>query len=422
MLRRRSRATPMMRDRNAVLAICGGGNGAHALAVIASQNFNGDIVWLVSSQERADCLRRGVFSAEGLRSTGAVVGAADKVRIISSNAADVIPRADIVAIVAPAFAHAPILERIAPHLKDDALIGSVPTRGGFEFEATRFIEGIEPEGRRAIFGLQTLPWTTRIHEAGRSVFVGATKAKVMLAALPRREAPRVAGVLSQIFATELVPTGSFLNMTLGNPGQAIHPGLMYGLFSAWNGQPYRDESIPRFYADVTDETGAFVDRLSREILDVTSAIETASGGNEDLSGVLSIHDWLLLSYGRHIQDLTTTASCFRTGPNHTIKAPMVASADGTYVPNFRYRFLSEDVPFGLVVTKAIAEMAAVDTPAIDAVIRWTQSLLSERYMIDGRLSLNDLQRSPVPQKYGIETVTHLLDWYDSAYSSRRVAL
>lgn len=101
-------------SHKSVLAICGGGNGPHALAVLASQTFDGDITWHVSSEEKAELLRSGVFSSEGLRSTGVFV------------------------------AHAPILKQINPYLKDDVLIGTLPTRGGFEFEATQMVSGIEP--------------------------------------------------------------------------------------------------------------------------------------------------------------------------------------------------------------------------------------------------------------------------------------
>jgi len=54
--------------RRPVLAICGGGNAGHALAVVASQTFDGDIDWLVGSEERAELLRRGA-SVDGLQST-----------------------------------------------------------------------------------------------------------------------------------------------------------------------------------------------------------------------------------------------------------------------------------------------------------------------------------------------------------------
>ena len=148
--------------RSGILAICGGGNAAHTLAVVASRNFDGDIVWLTGSEEKAALLRQGVFSRQGLRSTGAVSAVADRVRTISSDPAEVIPDADVVIITVPAFAHASVLQRISPRLKDRVLVGALPARGGFEFEVTRTVSGIQPTGRRRIFGLQTLPWTTRV--------------------------------------------------------------------------------------------------------------------------------------------------------------------------------------------------------------------------------------------------------------------
>src|SRR5690349_20704490 len=93
-IRDRSTATPKL--RKSVLAICGGGNAGHALAVVASRNFDGDIVWLAGTEEKAELLRSGVFSTDGLRSTGVFVGVADKVRTVSANPAEAIPDADLV--------------------------------------------------------------------------------------------------------------------------------------------------------------------------------------------------------------------------------------------------------------------------------------------------------------------------------------
>jgi glycerol-3-phosphate dehydrogenase len=88
--------------RQPVVAICGSGNAGHALAVALSQNFEGVVSWLIGSEEKADLLRRRT-SAPGLQSTGVIKGRADRLRTISSDPAEVIPDADIVMIVVPAF-------------------------------------------------------------------------------------------------------------------------------------------------------------------------------------------------------------------------------------------------------------------------------------------------------------------------------
>jgi len=413
----REAPNPMQTSRG-VLAICGGGNAGHALAVATSRNFVGRVVWLTGSQEKADRLRRGVFSEDGLRSTGVIEATADRMERISADPEEVISIADIVMIAVPAFAHAIVLRQIEPYLKDDALIGALPSRSGFEFEVASIVSGIEPNGRRTVFGLQTLPWSTRVVELGKVVNFGALKAKVLMATDPAWRAPSVAAQLTQILGTEIAPTQNFLNMTLGNTGQVIHPGLMYGHFASWGGERYRESEIPLFYAHASDDIGAFVERLSADIVAVAAVVEARSGGSLDLSGVLDVHEWLCMSYPTQTGDMQSAATCFRTGPIQARKAPMVEGPRGTFEPNFQYRYLTEDVPFGLVIVRAIAELAELGTPAIDEVLRWTQDRVGKQYLIDGRLAGADLEGLPTPQNYGITTLQDLIEWYSARRSAK----
>lgn len=408
----RVKAVGVHGPEDTVLAICGGGNAGHALAILASLSFSGDILWLTSSPEKAERLRAGVFSPEGLRSTGVVSGRADRVRVISSDPAEIIPPADLVMIVVPAFAHSSVLSRISPYLKVNAVVGVLPARSGFEFATARAISGIHADTGRTIFGLQTLPWPTRIQQTGRMVRIITVKAEVLMAALPHRQADGLAPRVSALLGTRIVPTSNFLNLTLGNPGQIIHPGIMYGLFANWSGRPYREQDIPRFYADASDETGALVAQLSDEIMTVAREVEAESRGALDLSGVLPIHDWLRISYPTQIGDASTVATCFRTlMPLQVRKPPMREAAPGEFVPDFTYRYLSEDVPFGLAVVRAIAELGNLDTPGIDAVISWTQEKLGKRYLDGGRLNGADVGELRIPQNYDIRTLGALVAWY-----------
>jgi len=114
--------------RRPSVTICGSANGAHALAVVASQNADADIDWLAGSEERAPLLRRGL-SGNGLRSTGAVAARADRIRRICADPAEVIPGADVVLILVPAFGHGRVLRRIAPYLSEGTALGCMPARG-----------------------------------------------------------------------------------------------------------------------------------------------------------------------------------------------------------------------------------------------------------------------------------------------------
>lgn len=400
-------------DRNSskpVLAICGAGNAGHALAVVASQRFDGDVYWLTGSEEKAAQLNHSVFSEDGLQSSGVISGRADRVRLISANPAEVIPNADIVLIAVPAFAHAIVLRQIAPYLSRNAILGVLPSRSGFEFEVAAVLAECSTKPR-TIFGLQTLPWSTRVQEVGKRVHFGALKAKVLMATMPAPHGPRTARLLTRLFGTEFAATPHFLNMTLGNPGQVIHPGLMYGFFGTWNGEQYSDAEIPYFYKDADDRIGAFVDELSNDILRVARRLEVLARNEIDLSGVLSVHDWLRISYPTQTQDLQSTATCFRTGPLQHRRSPMKEIAPGRFVPDFGYRYLGEDVPFGLAVSRAFAEIAGVETPAIDSVLRWTERHRGTQWLVDGEMKGADVHSLPIPQNSGIDSIGTLVDWY-----------
>ena len=159
-------------------------------------------------------------------------------------------------------------------------------------------------------------------EAREVVNIGAAKAEATLASLPADSVAYLARELSQILRNRLVPTESFLSLTLGNPGQFIHPGLMYGHFHLWKGERYDEASIPMFYAGATDEMGEIVERLSSEAIAVAAALKARSKGLCPFEHVQSVHDWLRSSYADVTADLRTVAACFRTGPIQARRAPM----------------------------------------------------------------------------------------------------
>ena len=243
--------------------------------------------------------------------------------------------------------------------------------------------------------------------------IGAAKAEATLASLPAGSGRHLAPNLSQILGTRLVPAASFLSLTLGNPGQFIHPGLMYGHFRSWSGEPYDHESVPLLYAAATDQMGKIVERLSREAIVVARTLKARTKGALRLDHVQSVHDWLRSSYADVTADSSTVAACFRTGPIRARRAPMIEVTPGRFIPNFQYRYLTEDVPYGLVITRALAEIASVETPMIDEVISWAQRVTNRVYLIGGRLEGPDIADLPTPQNHGIFSPDDLTRWYSA---------
>jgi hypothetical protein len=75
---------------------------------------------------------------------------------------------------------------------------------------------------------------------------------------------------------------------------------------------------------------------------------------------------------------------------------------GVYVSDFRARYLAEDGPYGLVVSRAIARLAGVSTPMMDEVIHGAGERLDKDYL--GR----DAAEARIPPKCGFETLEQLV--------------
>ena len=77
------------------------------------------------------------------------------------------------------------------------------------------------------------------------------------------------------------------------------------------------------------------------------------------------------------------------------------------MPDFRARYLAEDVPFNLLVTRSIAGLAGVPMPMVDRVLIWAQTQLGKEYLLDGSLQGADLQATRAPQRFAITSLNQL---------------
>ncbi|HNS50030.1 MAG TPA: NAD/NADP octopine/nopaline dehydrogenase family protein [Anaerolineae bacterium] len=377
------------------ITICGGGNGAQTLAPIAALNLGCDVDLYAPLGDEAERLRAGMAAGDGLEITGAVRARA-RLHQVSANAAEVIPGSQVVLLVLPAFAHEATLWQIAPFLERGASVCAIPARGGFDYCAAHVLREAGREDV-AIAGLQTLPWACRVEEYGRRVHVLGVKQSVTAASRPAAESARVVPFLEQMMGLPVLPASSLLSLTLANTGQIIHPGIMYGLFAQWDGTFL--EQAPLFYQGLDAAGAQVLEGLSRDI----QAIRIRLGERLDLSAVEPLLDWLRRAYGDAIRDPATLHGAFVSNAAYAgLQAPVREVAPGRFVPDFSSRYLAEDVPFGLVPTRAIAGLAGVDTPVVDRVIAWAGGRLGRDYL--GR----DIMLARIPQKYGLATLNQLV--------------
>ncbi len=385
------------------ITICGGGNAAHTATGLLSARQEHQVNVYLSFGDEAEKWRSGIAAQGGMRVNrpgDSILGAPIK---ISTDPAEVIPGAQVVLLALPAFAHESILKKISPYLEEGTLVGALAARGSFDLCAMDVL-GSKAE-TTTLFGLQTLPWACRIKEYGQEVDILGTKARVDFATCPPDRAGDLASFLSRHLDIHLEPVESFLSLTLAGTGQIIHPGVMYGLFNDWDGQTFAE--APLFYQGIDAETADILQCLSDEVQLLRSALEERYP-SIDLNAVRPLDEWLCLSYADDIEDTSTLQTYFVTNRSYAgLKVP-VRPVNGGMVPDFRARYLSEDVPFALLATRGIAELAGVPTPSIDKVVTWSQDRVNKEFLVGSQLIGQDLNISRSPQRYGFQDLDKLI--------------
>jgi len=398
------------------VVVCGGGNGAHVLAPLLKSRTGVEVGLFAPYGEEASLFRRGIEEAGGIL----IRGKGDRPLgryapdVVSSRAEDVIPGARLVIVVSPAFAHESILREIAPYVARGSIVGAVPSRGGFEYMA-RDLLGPDI----TLFGAQTLPWACRTVKFGREVRILGQKRVLGVATSPPSRVGEVASLLSRLLGVKVYEIPNMLAVTLGNVGQVIHPGIMYSLWRRGRDAVYGPDEVPDFYASVDEDTAFHLAAMSDELVSVARALQARTG--LEMGHVRHIKDWLLESYSQDISDRSSLARCFQTNAAYRgLKAPAVRVGDGKLRLDFQSRYVSEDVPFGLVVSKGIALLTGTPTPAIDRVIRVASSWLGVEFLASGGLHPEGLARSRAPQRYGIDDLDQLVSATQGEMIAREV--
>jgi hypothetical protein len=391
------------------VTVCGGGNAAHALVgLLAAQGSHLVNVYL-SFEREARLWQAGIASQGGIEVLQREATRLGRPHAISCDPSQVLPGSQLVLLALPAFAHQAVLQQIAPYLDSGAWLGAIPARGAFDLCAWDALG--EKCFSLTLFGLQSLPWACRIIDYGRSVKILGTKARLDLAAWPAVRAAPLAQQLGALLGICLDPAAEFISLTLAGTGQLIHPGILYGRFQDWDGRPLAEASL--FYQGVDAPTAGILEQMSAEVQQLRRALQDHFP-SLDLSAVRPLAEWLLRSYPDDILDKTSLQTMFNTNRSYAgLQVPVRPQTEGPLpaglLPDFQSRYLSEDIPYGLIPTRGIAELAGVAMPTIDRVILWAQARLDQEYLVAGKLRGRHLTATRAPQRYGLHSLEQLAD-------------
>ena len=383
------------------IVIVGGGHSAHTLAGLLSSVQGNDVRWFAPFQDEAHRIKQGIEKHGGITLTNpdksTTVG---KPTLVTNDPEEAMKAAQLVLIPLPAFAIPSMLKSIEPFVPKGCYVGALPAQTGFQWTARSILKG----QKAVIFGLAKLPYNCRIQEFGSSVRVYIYKRGIQLAADPPERAAEVAQVLNDTIPhIGVVALESFIPVTLATSNQCIHPARMYGLSQAAP-DGYDDKVL--FYETMDDFSSDLIQAVSDELQAIGKAAAKALHKKIDVPGVqqgLRDSDYKFKD-DSSLKQMLRTADGFQA-----IYAPMTRK-DGKWFPDFSSRYLTEDIP-ALCVSRGLAMLLNVSTPAIDKLILWGQEAIGKSYLVPSKsdpeaLSLEGehIHQSGAPQAFGINSV------------------
>ncbi|KAK3091432.1 hypothetical protein FSP39_019846 [Pinctada imbricata] len=395
------------------ILVCGGGNGAHCIAAIAARTQpEADISVLTLYADEAErwskSLEQNPLKGIRVHKDGTTDEFDTKPKLVTKDPSVVVPSADMIFMVVPAFAHEQYLKALAPYVKDNTILVGLPTKCGFEFQC-RSILGDKTK-TCSIVSFETLPWACRILEFGTSIKILGTKdtigASVLKGSECTLEKSDILDKIQRVFGEfpKILPVQNYLAIILMSDA-CIHPPIMYGKWGKWDGTPLSEK--PLFYQGVDEVAADYLTKVSNEVVATAREIARQQSG-VDMKDVVPLIDWYKNHYSDQLVDDSSLMRALQTNKAYDgLIHPMKETSDGKFVPDFSYRYTSEDIPFGMVVLKGLALLAGVDTPVMDEVLAWAQGKLGKEFIVGSELEGKDLPQSRAPQNYGFKTVDDL---------------
>ena len=324
-----------MEMKKKVIAVLGGGNGAHMMA--ADMKLMGHEVRLYEMPQFKSNIQK-LFDTKTIEVVGTLKGRAI-LDVVTDNIEEAVTDADYVLLVTPAFAHETYAKLLKGKLTKNQVVITFP--GGFAGLVLK--KEFEDDDNCPIFAdTNNLPYDTRLEAPCKVNLFGRNGMNIGF--MPADKGPDIIDQLREdLFPFERVYT-DVLECGLGLMNPALHSGPC--LLNISN----IESPTVNFFLYETGFTPASA-KLDIALDNERKAIGKAFGYHlrpfEDFAGLEENYSWQELYQVIH-GAISLTPIC---GPN-----------------DINNRYLTEDAPFGLVPWSNLAEIAGVKTPMINAVV------------------------------------------------------
>lgn len=328
-------------------AVIGGGNGGHATAGHLALNNHKVRIYDIFDDTIDTISKQGGIYVEG------VINGFAKLELATTDIGQAITGADIVIVVAPAFAHREIAEKSAPYLKSNQKVLLHP---GSTFGALEFLNVLRENGNyEEILVGETLSllYATRIIEKGR-VGIFGMKEQLPIATIPSYRGKEMVEDMSKAFPQMNHIAKNVFETSLQNLNAVMHP-----LPTILNTSMIESQRDWMYYYDgITESIGDLVCQLDNERINIGKALDI------DLTDVRGMYRILYNAEGKNLTEQCRNVKAYAGVKGHT---------------SVKTRYLLEDIPMGLMPMVSLGKMLGVDVSLMEATVKMAQAILHDDF-------------------------------------------
>jgi opine dehydrogenase len=273
---------------------------------------------------------------------------------IAARIVDALADAEAVVVAVPGYGHRHVLEAAAPHLRSEQTVvfSSHMSLAALYLAGLLHARGVDTP----IAALGTTVTTGRL-TGPDAVTVGSVRARLDVAVVPKTATARGIGVCRALFGDRFVQRSGLLAIALSNLNAQNHLAIALcnltrmELGEAWGQNRH-----------ITPAVARLIEALDAERLAIAAAFGVS---------VRSIHEHFHLSFDVPMGKLAEMTRVLAERPGD-VSGP--ATLDSRYV--------TEDVPFGLVPTLRLAELAGVKVPLHESGVRMMSALYGRDFVAE----------------------------------------
>jgi len=340
------------------VAILGSGNGGCAMA--ADWSLHGHEVSLFDFEQFTTQLD-AINNNGGIYVEGELEGFAE-LDYVGHSIEKAIEHAELIVLVGPAYSTQPFAEALKPHIKKGQHVIVCPGSTGGGLVVKKELNLAFDDDSIIIAETSTLPYATRNIEPGKVYIYNRLKGGLYIAALPMDKTAFMMEQFDQIYQAFEASDHYFQTM-LQNANPVIHPAV--SLLNA--GRIDNPDVDFLFYEEgVTPSVGRLVEATDNERIKIGKTL-----------GVNVLPDTLI-----GVRQGYMLEADYETGYS---KAPGFKGVMAP--PQLDNRYINEDVGYGLVFMKELADKLNLETPIIDSIINIASVVMKRDFWGEKRRSL-----------------------------------